>query len=79
MKTLDLGVQAAQAEQELATEAAEKLVTLRVVTKAEPKPATPARPVGSLKNSSVMQRLQAQRAGQSEALSPDSSEKQISK
>lgn len=63
VKTLDLGVQAAQAEHDLASEAAARFVTVRIVAKPEAKPATPAKAVGSLKNSAIMQRLQAQKAG----------------
>lgn len=61
VKTLDLGVQAAQVEYDAASQAASHIISARLVAKPEPKSANPAKAVGKLKNSAVMQRLQAQK------------------
>ena len=70
VKTLDLGVQAAQSEFDLASEAAAKPVSLKLVVKPEPRSNAPAKAVGSLKNSAIMQRLQAQKVQSPEEASP---------
>ena len=66
VKTLDLGVQAAQSELDLAAETAARLVALKLVCKPDAQAAAPAKPMGSLKNSAIMQRLQASRAQSNE-------------
>ena len=70
VKTLDLGVQAAQSEFDLASEAAAKPIFLRLVVRPEPRSTASAKAVGSLKNSPLMQRLHAQKAQSSADADP---------